>query len=183
MPEIHERLYRIRRTGGRHPSFSLERDGKDIGEFKFQNQHGSKSTVSLNGKTIHFSRRKGLKKDIAVHSSGVASPVASFKADMLSRGKLTMDGAEYRWAPLGRNWATWAWYDSSGKEIMRVSKKFHLFTENAEVYEFKNGLKEENRNILALLGWYLILLGQQDILQHLFVSMEIYLNKQLSRSY
>jgi hypothetical protein len=182
MPKAHEYLYRIRQTGRRHPSFNLEHDGKNIGELKFQNGHGSRTNADLGGKTFYFSRRKGLRKDVNVHGHDPLSFIASFDADLLSRGILTIDNASYRWAPLNKSLATWVWYNDSGKEMLRIRKRFHLFMENGEVYELKNTLSEENKKILALLGWYLILIGQQDILQHLFVSLEIYLKKRTRRS-
>lgn len=181
MAKAREPMYRIKQSKGRRPSFSLERDGKNIGELKFQNKHGSKSTASLDGKTFHFSRQKGLKKDIGVRRHDNFSSVASFSADILSRGTLTLDGASYRWAPLNGAMTTWVWYDSSGEEVLRINKDFHLFMENGKVYGSKNHVSDETVKVLALLGWYLILLGQQDILDHLFVSLEIYLRKRINK--
>jgi hypothetical protein len=182
MPKTQEYLYRIRQSSERHPSFNLERNGKNVGKLKFNNGHGSKASFDLNGETLYFSRQKGLRKDVDVHDHDGSSLIGSFYADLLSRGTLTMNGGRYRWAPLNKSQTTWAWYNDSGEEILRVHKKFHLLMENGEVYEFENSLSEDDRRVLSLLGWYLIVIGQQDILQHLFVSLEIYFKKRTNRS-
>lgn len=171
-----ESKYTIKQSGTRRPSFKLEQNGRTVGELKFHNERGSKAVADIGSQQLHFYRQRGLKKDVGIHSHP-SSLIGSFSADLLSRGNLAFANHTYRWAPANSTQTTWAWYDESGNEILSIHKTFHLYKENGEITEFRNALNREDAKTLSLLGWYLILLGQQDILQHLFVSLETTMTK------
>ena len=121
-----------------------------------------------------------MRKDLHLHEHGKEheneSPVGHFTANLFSRGTLTFGTHVYHWAPANKKWTTWAWCDESQKEILLVQETLNLLSSKGKV----EILDDSNRDIhefLALLGWYLLHLGQINTLAHLFTSFEVYKTK------
>lgn len=159
--------YRIHPQKGSHPSFSLEREGKEVARLEFENGHGSSVKAKIGSGVYSISRKKGLTKDLHIQDEERQVHLGEFVANLLSRGTLSIAGKKYSWRPVNKTWTAWAWFDESGSEMLRINRKFHLIETRGEVHA-KDALYHEVEMLLALLGWHLLLLGYQNSLEHLF---------------
>lgn len=163
--------YHIRSQKTSQPSYSLEKEGREVARLEFGNGHGSHATLRIGGRSLALSRKKGLTKDLHIEDKEQNIHLGEFAANLLSRGTLSIGGRTYSWRPVNKTWTSWGWFDESGDEILRINRKFHLIESRGEV-RAKDAIYHEAEMVLAMIGWHLLVLGYQNSLEHIFAFID-----------
>ena len=151
---------RIAKAKTKKYAYHLTDGGEVIGALELGNRHGSFAKAVVGNRALALSRPSLLKREIHIEGAGTRQP-AVFTSNWLCRGSVFLDGKLYHFAPANARWSTWAWSDSDGTEILRLTVTHHFLEMEGEVRGESDLTKDENK-YLVLLGWYMLLLHHQE---------------------
>lgn len=154
------------KTGGR--TYELRDDNHLYGSLVFRSSFGSLATADFSGGRYTFKRVGFFNPQVTVRREGEEIDLAVYRPNWTgAQGLLEIDGKTLGWRP-ANFWATrYAWYQ--GKDMLLVyqqggeQKRFSdLFKTQSQVTFFDLAWRLGSLPILTLLGWYLVILYEQD---------------------
>lgn len=152
--------YRILPRGGRE--YVLESDGTTLGTLALTNLHGTRGSITLERMSIPLARKAAFRKHVHLeHPRGTLH----FQADTFSRGAVVIDGRKYEWRPANIRWTEWTWHHG-GARIMSIRLGEGPGRPRG-IVSSERELASEEELLLALFGWYLLLLNHQTFGMHL----------------
>lgn len=149
-------------------------DGEEIvGTLALHNRNGASATIHSGAQLITVRRRTLFKKHLHIERG---RGNAAFTADALSRGVLTLGNASYRWFPRNPRWTEWTWQAKDGRDLLTIHAHHRLAAYQGDIYGVETDLNDLQKE-LALLGWYLLLLNQQNFGMHLLTAIDLRLGR------
>jgi hypothetical protein len=149
--------------------FVLKDKDSILGTLALRRIHGTSATATIGETVLNLNRHHVFKKH--VHLTRHGEETGTFRADLLSRGTLTLEGRTYHWVPKNAGWSTWAFEDESGAERLRINMHDRL-THPHGLVESAAELTGYDKE-LALLGWYLLLLNRQSFGLHMLAAIDL----------
>jgi hypothetical protein len=158
--------WRQPKTGGR--VYELRLDDKLFAVLTFRSAFGSYATAEFSGGKYTFKRVGFFTPHVTIRREGEEADLAVYRPNWTgAQGMLDLDGKTFSWRP-ANFWATrYAWY--AGKEVLLhyrqgvEDKHFSdLFKTQAQVELTEAAWDLQGLPLLVLLGWYLVVLYEQD---------------------
>jgi hypothetical protein len=161
--------YLILPKGASQTRYELS-DGKEaLADLTITNRRGSNAIIEIGERTVTVGRSSGFKKHL--HLDRDPGEI-TFMADALSRGSLTLEGKTFRWLPQNFRWSEWGWQDSNDRKVISIHLRHLLSGYQGEVRS-ELPLLSDSQKEMALLGWYLLLLNQQDLGMHILTALDL----------
>ncbi len=154
----------------RQRAFDLKAGEDLVGSLSFETAFGSLATAVANGKTWSFKRMGFFKPHVTVRLAGGTEDIAVYRPRWSgTEGELTFaDGRIYHWH-VANFWATrYEVQDTEGSALLAYrsggveSGMKGLFKMQALVEVTDRGRTSSDVDLLVLVGWYLIVLQQED---------------------
>ena len=115
------------------------------------------------GKQWHFDRPRIFSRDVEVRDAQSGTLVALLRAGWTGDGMLeTADGRAFYWTYNNFFRTKWSFSTASGEQLVRFYDDSRLFEKRAVVEVASQTLPTGDRDLLLLLGWYLMTLADRD---------------------
>lgn len=147
------------------------RAGEDlaVATLRFKSSFGTLATGEANGQSWTFKRVGFLNPRVTVRWAGAEDDLAIYYPRWQGDGTLEFaDGRVFRWESINFWGTQWSFFDSSGEPLVTFkpgADKFRLsdlFKTQAFVEISSRGYALAEAPLLALLGWYLMILRNDD---------------------
>jgi hypothetical protein len=110
-----------------------------------------------------FERPRVFSRDVEVRDAGSGALVALLRAGWTGDGMLeTVDGRAFYWTYNNFFRTKWSFSTAGGEQLVRFYDDSRLFEKRALVEVASRTLPQSDRNLLLLLGWYLMTLADRD---------------------
>jgi hypothetical protein len=134
-----------------------------IGTLRWEKSFGSLATAEASEGQWTFKRGGFLRPHVTVRESGSAETIAMFEASWGGTGSLQYRGGQrIRWAPSGFWHSRWMWVSENGPEIAGFSSDHRFMKTEGRLEVSTDGAGLPELPLLALLGWYLLILAADD---------------------
>jgi hypothetical protein len=144
----------------RKRAYELRSDSAIFACLRFERVLGSLATAETAKRKWTFDRKGSLSQRITVRADESPIEVALFSPRLAGGGDVTISGGQrYRWKSMSFWRSEWAFLTDSGAPILTLKLKAQLFTRRAELFITAESPDTE---MLALLGWYLMLRMSED---------------------
>lgn len=152
-PELTKRYYELMPEGGESPLATLE----------WRSAWGTLATAQTGVGTWTFKRTGFLHPLITVRRAGSEEDLAIFEANWQGSGTLTFaGGGRYAWKSANFWHSQWSWLAADGTELLHFANRQMFVRHEANVEIASAAARLPKRDLLATLGWYLLILSASD---------------------
>jgi hypothetical protein len=100
---------------------------------------------------------------VTVRAAGSETQAAMVTLDWAGNGDVQLaDGHEFRWARMGFWHSEWAFTGTGGQPLLVFKPRFVMMRSEAEITVEAQALSLPELSLLALLGWYLMVLINEE---------------------
>jgi len=151
-PDASKWRYILTREGDPAPLASLE----------WRSVWGTLATAMAGGEAWTFKRTGFMRPLVTVRRAGSEDDIAFLEPNWQGGGTLTIRGGNtYTWKNADMWYTRWSWLDGSGARVLQFVNKQGMMRHEA-IVEIEAGTQLPERDLLLLLGWYLLILTSQD---------------------
>jgi len=144
-------------------AYELRTGDETVGHIRWPKLFGSLAEAEFEGHRWTFKRGGFLRPHVTVREESSGPDVAVLELSWSGSGRLKMrDGARFRWERSGFWARRFAFADESGAEVISVKATFGLVRRTGVVDISADGARMPARGMLAMLGWYVIMLITDD---------------------
>ena len=134
-----------------------------LATLRWQKAFGSLALAETASGTWTFKRSGFLRPKVTVRVPGSETEVAVFTAGWGGEGTLSLpNGRSYHWQSTNFWQSKWAFTDEAGEPLVQFKAEFAFFKLSAEVNVKPGAVALPDLSLLAVLGWYLMVLLSDD---------------------
>lgn len=144
-------------------AYELRADGILFATLQWEKLFGSLATARTADGEWTFKRGGFLRPRVTARVAGTEEAVAEFQADWGGGGTLTIAGrAAYEWKRLSFFGGAWGFTRPTGRMVAEFEPQFSVLKRRVEVRIAESPDSAKDLPLLVTLGWYLLVLMQQD---------------------
>jgi hypothetical protein len=161
--EVAEQALRWTQSSALAREFELRAGEEVVGTLRWQKAFGSLALAEAADGAWTFKRAGFLCPRVTVRLPGSEMEVAEFKPGWAGEGTLRLaDGRSYQWQKTSFWRSEWAFAGEVGTALVHFKPEFAFFKHAAEVRVEPAAVAVPDLSLLALLGWYLMILMSED---------------------
>jgi hypothetical protein len=145
--------------------YTLQREGSDtpLATLEWRSVWGTFATATVGDISWTFKRAGFLRPRVTVRIAGSDDDLATLEANWHGGGTLTIaGGATFGWKVANFWHSRWDWLDANGTELLHFANKQGFIRQEAVVAVSPRAVQLPELDLLAALGWYLLILAAQD---------------------
>jgi hypothetical protein len=143
--------------------YELRAGDEVLATLRWQKTFGSLALAASADGTWSFKRSGFLNPKVTVRVPGSEADVAVLKPGWRGEGTLELSaGRRYPWRNASFWRSEWAFTDEAGEALVQFKPEFAFFKHAAEVTVDPRAAPLPDLSLLALLGWYLMVLMSED---------------------
>jgi hypothetical protein len=139
--------------------WQLRASGELLGSLRFEKQMGSLALGELADLRITLKREGFLRPRVTLRRAGEPNNLAVFTPNPLGAGHLQIAGSDYRWVCSSFWTSEWSFEDAQGQRILTFKLNSSALRSGAQMTVCQ---PDPNLGLLALAGWYLLVLSAED---------------------
>ena len=138
--------------------------GEDlVGSLRWEKSFGSLAAAEASERQWTFKRGGFLRPHVTVREADSTETIALFEANWGGTGSVQYRGGQpIRWVSSGFWRSRWMWLSDSGAEIAAFSSDHKFMKTEGRLEVSAHGAEVPELPLLALLGWYLLILAAED---------------------